>query len=67
MFYNVNVVDVENGKIVPGMTVSVKDGIILKIKKADTRIKEGEQDLTGLYMMPGFSCSSRGLWTNGMA
>lgn len=53
MFYNVNVVDVENGKIVPGMTVSVKDGIILKIKKADTRIKEGEQDLTGLYMMPG--------------
>lgn len=53
VFYNVNVVDVENGKIVPGMTVSVKDGIILKIKKADTRIKEGEQDLTGLYNVPG--------------
>ena len=37
--YNTNIVDVENGKIIPGMTVSVKDGIITKIAKAKKKIK----------------------------
>ena len=31
ILYNTNIVDVEAGKIVPGMTVYVKDGIIEKI------------------------------------
>ena len=53
VFYNANVVDVEKGEIVPGMTVSVKDGRIMKIAKASSQIKEGERDLTGLYLMPG--------------
>ena len=53
VFYNANVVDVERGEIVPGMTVSVRDGMIAKIEKASTRMREGERDLTGLYLMPG--------------
>ena len=43
VFYNANIVDVEQGKISPGMTVSVKDGIILKIEKSGTRIRAGEK------------------------
>lgn len=53
VFYNANVVDVEKGEVVSGLTVSVTDGIITRIEKASTRIKEGERDLTGLYLMPG--------------
>lgn len=53
VFYNANVVDVEQGKVVPGMTVSVRDGIITKMAKSAAKIQEGEKDLTGLYLMPG--------------
>ena len=52
--YNTNIVDVENGKIIPGMTVSVKDGIITKIAKAKKKIKRNQTDYTGAYLMPGF-------------
>ncbi|OUN66126.1 MULTISPECIES: amidohydrolase family protein [unclassified Butyricimonas] len=51
--YNVNIVDVENGKVIPGMTVSLKNGKIDKIKKAKKKIKEGQTDYTGLFLMPG--------------
>ena len=51
--YNTNIVDVENGKIIPGMTVSVKDGIITKIAKAKKKIKRNQTDYTGAYLMPG--------------
>jgi imidazolonepropionase-like amidohydrolase len=53
VFYNANVVDVEQGKIIPRMTVSVKDGKIVKIAKAAKKIKKNERDLTGKYLMPG--------------
>lgn len=53
ILYNTNIVDVEAGKIVPGMTVHVKDGIIEKIAKAKKRIKKGQTDYTGTYLMPG--------------
>ena len=51
--YNTNIVDVENGKIIPGMTVSVRDGIITKIAKAKKKIKRNQTDYTGAYLMPG--------------
>lgn len=53
ILYNTNIVDVEAGKIVPGMTVHVRDGIIEKIVKAKKRIKKGQTDYTGTYLMPG--------------
>ena len=51
--YNTNIVDVEGGKIVPGMTVHVKDGRIARIVKAKKRVKKGQTDYTGTYLMPG--------------
>ena len=41
ILYNTNIVDVEVGKIVPVMTVHVKDGTIEKIVKAKKKIKKG--------------------------
>ena len=51
--YNPNIVDVVGGKIVPGMTVNVKDGRIARIVKAKKRVKKGQTDYTGTYLMPG--------------
>ena len=45
--YNTNIVDVEGGKVVPGMTVHVKNGMIARIVKAKKRIKKGQTDYTG--------------------
>ena len=44
--YNTNIVDVEGGKVVPGMTVHVKNGMIARIVKAKKRIKKGQTDYT---------------------
>ena len=51
--YNTNIVDVEGGKIVPGMTVHVKDGRIARIVKAKKRVKKGQTDYTVTYLRPG--------------
>ena len=51
--YNTNIVDVEGGKIVPGMTVHIKDGRIARIVKAKKRVKKGQTDDTGTYLIPG--------------
>lgn len=53
VLYNANIVDVEKGVVVPGMTVTVKDGLIADISKARKRPKAGQVDLTGKYLMPG--------------
>lgn len=53
ILYNTNIIDVEEGKVVPGMTVHVKDGMIVKIVKAKKKIKKGQTDYTGTYLMPG--------------
>ena len=53
VLYNANIVDVENGKIIEGQTVTVKDGMIQKIKKARRHIAKGQMDLTGTFLMPG--------------
>lgn len=53
VLYNANIVDVEKGRIVNGQTVTVKDGVIQKIKKAKRYISKNQLDLTGTFLMPG--------------
>lgn len=62
-FYNVNIVDVEQGKIIPGMTVEVKNGMIVKISKAGKRAGKKQMDQTGTYLMPGM-IDSHSHWGN---
>ena len=62
-FYNVNIVDVAEGTIVPGRTVVVENGIITKISKAKKHIKSGQADRSGCYMMPGL-IESHSHWGN---
>lgn len=51
--YNVNIVDVEQGKIIPKQTLKINQGRITKISKARKRIHRNQQDMSGLYIMPG--------------
>ena len=51
--YNCNIVDTDSGEILYGQTVEVKDGVIIKISPSRKKIKKGEIDLTGKYIMPG--------------
>ena len=53
VFYNINIVDVENGEIIPEMTVTINNGRIVDICKAKERIEQGQEDCTGNYLMPG--------------
>ena len=47
--YNVNIVDVENGKVIPGMTVSLKNGKIDKMDRAQTySLASGAASITDL-------------------
>lgn len=62
-FYNVNIVDVAEGTIVPGRTVVVENGVITKISKAKKHIKSGQADRSGCYMMPGL-IESHSHWGN---
>lgn len=51
--YNCNIVDTDSGEILYGQTVVVEDGVIIKISPSKKRIKKGEIDLSGKYIMPG--------------
>lgn len=51
--YNVNIVDVERGEVCPNRTVEVKNGVIVKIAPAKKRLKKGQTDGSGCYLMPG--------------
>ncbi len=51
--YNTNIVNVENGKIVPNRTVTVKNGIIFQIEESTKSIASGQKDCTGTFLMPG--------------
>ncbi|MEP5613522.1 MAG: hypothetical protein ABJP45_14820, partial [Cyclobacteriaceae bacterium] len=51
---NVNVVDVQNGKIEKGRFVEIKDGVIRTISKKNLQIEADlEIDGTGKYLAPG--------------
>lgn len=62
-FYNVNIVDVEGGRIIPGMTVEIRGGVIVKISKAAKRVKKKQIDQSGVYLMPGM-IDSHSHWGN---
>lgn len=51
--YNVNVIDVRAGRVLPKRTVVVRDGIIRSIRKAGRHKPVGSDDLSGKYLMPG--------------
>ncbi len=51
--FNTNWVDVEQGRIVKGITITFKEGVITEISKAGKKIRKGQKDCTGLYVMPG--------------
>ncbi len=53
VLYNCNIVDTENGRIVEGKTVTVRDGEIVKITDAGRRLRKGQTDATGKFVMPG--------------
>lgn len=50
---NVNVVDVENGKMLPQKDVTIVDGLIHSIKDSKGEILANEIDGTDKYLMPG--------------
>ena len=53
ILYNANVVDTEYGKVKYGRTIHISDGIIQKISRSGKKLKDGETDLSGKYIMPG--------------
>lgn len=53
VLYNCNIVDTNSGKILPGKTIHVKDGKIVKIENARKKIAKGQTDATGKFVMPG--------------
>lgn len=63
VLYNANVVDVKSGQILPGRTVTVKNGIIESIQKANKKMAVGAMDCSGKYVMPGL-IDSHVHWAN---
>ena len=53
VLYNCNIVDTENGKVIPGKTIHVENGKIVKIENAKKKLKKGQTDATGKFVMPG--------------
>ncbi|MBI4471776.1 MAG: amidohydrolase family protein [Acidobacteria bacterium] len=57
-FVNVNVVDVENGRILPGRTIYIEDGrikSIIEAGKAELPANTFSIDGTGKYLIPGLA------------
>lgn len=53
VLYNCNIVDTENGKVIPSKTIHVENGKIVKIENAKKKLKKGQTDVTGKFVMPG--------------
>lgn len=53
ILYNGNIIDTDTGEIKYGRTVTIKDGMIVKIDPARKRIRKGETDASGKFLMPG--------------
>ena len=53
VLYNGNIIDTDNGRILPNRTITVKDGIITSVKPARRKIRKGEEDISGKYVIPG--------------
>lgn len=53
VLYNANVVDVENARILYSHTITVNDGKIVSVQPSRSRLRPGETDATGRFVMPG--------------
>lgn len=53
VLYNANVIDTDRGEVLHNRTVTVKDGIIVSVRPSRDRIRRGETDMTGKFLMPG--------------
>lgn len=53
VLYNANIIDTDTGGILYGRTVTVEDGVIVKISPARKRIRKGETDASGRFLIPG--------------
>lgn len=51
--YNGNIIDTDNGVIKYNQTIVVRDGKIHQISPAKKRIRKGETDVTGKFIIPG--------------
>ena len=52
-FYNANIVDAAKGEILYNQTVKVKDGLIMSIETSAAKVRSGEMDMTGKFLVPG--------------
>lgn len=62
---NVNVVDVENGKILSGKDVTIADGMIQSIEKSKRKITADHIDGTNKYLIPGLIDAHMHLFQSG--
>ena len=53
VFYNANIVDTDKGEILYNQTVKVKDGLIVSSEPSGAKVRPGEMDMTGRFLMPG--------------
>ena len=53
VFYNANVVDTDKGEILYNQTVKVKDGLIVSSEPSGAKVRPGEMDMTGKFLVPG--------------
>ena len=52
-FYNANIVDTDKGEILYNQTVKVKDRLIVSIEPSGAKVRPGEMDMTGKFLVPG--------------
>lgn len=53
VLYNGNIIDTDSGEIQFNKTIHIKDGRIVSILPSDRRIRKGEIDVSGKYLLPG--------------
>lgn len=53
ILYNGNIVDPGTGEVRYNQTIEVRDGMIYRIRPAGRKIRKGETDATGRFLIPG--------------
>lgn len=53
VLYNGNIVDTQTGVILYNKTIVIRDGDIIKITDSNKKIKKGQRDVSGRYVLPG--------------
>ena len=53
VFYNANIVDTDKGEVQYNQTVTVRNGLIVSSEPSAARVRPGEMDMTGKFLVPG--------------